>query len=309
MLVFAASDKGGTGRSVTSCNMAYWLSMRGKKVAYLDFDFGSPTAGGTFEISRVDRGVTDGTGLHEYLLGHNGSVERLSVRSETDRVALRQSRHPSGRLVMFPGDRDGGEFTSTPDRAMVGRCAALLAACEQEFDVTFVDLSSGRSVALALVLEATQRPQLAHATARWLVFHRWTRQHLIAAHGLVRGDHGIIKTGEACGHKPDDLLNSLRYVRTAVPNIESATGMRPAQAEWLQEQNDTLHRAAVRYLLGDSVVMGSTPVEPMLQCREQVILDVDVSASIANVETVDAFRQLALRLTTEAFWERLDDQP
>ena len=48
MLVFATSDKGGTGRSVTSCNIAYRLSLQGNDVVYLDFDFGSPTAGAIF---------------------------------------------------------------------------------------------------------------------------------------------------------------------------------------------------------------------------------------------------------------------
>ncbi|MFL6113172.1 MAG: ParA family protein, partial [Catenulispora sp.] len=36
MLIFATSDKGGTGRSVTSCNMAYRRALRGEQVAYLD---------------------------------------------------------------------------------------------------------------------------------------------------------------------------------------------------------------------------------------------------------------------------------
>lgn len=55
MLVFSTSDKGGTGRSVTSCNIAYRLCMSGRNVAYVDFDFGSPTAGALFEIGTVER--------------------------------------------------------------------------------------------------------------------------------------------------------------------------------------------------------------------------------------------------------------
>ncbi|MEV6770789.1 SCO2523 family variant P-loop protein [Nocardia sp. NPDC051030] len=305
VLVFSASDKGGTGRSVTSCNMAYWLSMEGQKVAYLDFDFGSPTAGGTFEISRIDRGIPGDIGLHEYLLGNIGSPARLSVRSETDRVELSQSRHPSGRLVLFPGDRSGAEFTVL-DASMVQLCTALLSSCEQEFDVTFVDLSAGRSIALALALQATRQPQLAGAVSRWLIFHRWTRQHIVAAHGLVHGEHGLLKTGARYGHDADLLRNSVRYVRTAVPELNAAVGLRPAQAAWLQTQDDTLNRAAIRNDMGSTVVLGQTPVEPMLQCREQVILDIDASARIANEETVDAFRRLAVRLMNRAVWERLE---
>ena len=36
MLVFAASDKGGTGRSVTGTNMAYQLAREGLSVGYAD---------------------------------------------------------------------------------------------------------------------------------------------------------------------------------------------------------------------------------------------------------------------------------
>ncbi|MFI1915723.1 SCO2523 family variant P-loop protein [Nocardia sp. NPDC020380] len=305
VLVFSASDKGGTGRSVTSCNMAYWLSMTGLKVAYLDFDFGSPTAGGTFEISRIDTGIGDGIGLHSYLLGDSGFPARVSVRSETDRVELSQSRHPSGRLVLFPGDHSGSEFT-TLDDPMVRRCTALFATCEQEFDVTFVDLSAGRSIALALALSATRSAQLAETVSRWLIFHRWTRQHIVAGHSLVYDEHGVLGTGVEWGHDREQLRNSIRYVRTAVPELNDAMGLRPAQAAWLQRQHDTLNRAAIRNEMGSTVVLGRTPVEPVLQCREQVILDIDVSARIANPETVDAFRHLATRLMNRAVWERLE---
>ncbi|WP_067532720.1 SCO2523 family variant P-loop protein [Nocardia crassostreae] len=305
MLVFSASDKGGTGRSVTSVNIAYQLSMDGMKVAYLDFDFGSPTAGAIFEISRVDRGTPEDNGLHSYLLGDSAPAARLSVRSETDRTELAHSRHQSGRLVLFPGDRGGGEFANI-DETTVRRCTELLVTCEQEFDVNLVDLSAGRSIALMLALRATGTWQLSAAVVRWLVFHRWTRQHIVAAHGLVHGPHGLLETGAACRHEPEQLLESIRYVRTAVPDLnDEAAGLRPAQAAWLQEQNATLNRAATRYRLGATVVLGATPLEPMLQWREQVILDADVSARIANEKTVIAFRELADGLTNQAVWERL----
>ncbi|MRH86382.1 hypothetical protein GFY24_02675 [Nocardia sp. SYP-A9097] len=305
MLVFSASDKGGTGRSVTSCNMAYQLSMEGLKVAYLDFDFGSPTAGAIFEISRVDCGIGGDVGMHSYLLGEAGSAARLSVRSETDRPELQHSRHPSGRLVLFPGDAGGAEFSGT-DETVTRRCTELLAGCEDEFDVTMVDLSAGRSAALTLALQATARPQLASAAVRWLVFHRWSRQHIVAAHGLVHGPHGLLDAGQECGHHRGELQDAVRYVRTAVPALNQTEGLRPAQAAWLQIQDNTLTKAAAnRYQLGDTVMLGATPVEPVLQWREQVILDDDVAAQIANPETVSAFRELAALLRSEAVWESL----
>jgi septum formation inhibitor-activating ATPase MinD len=40
MIVFATSDKGGTGRSVTSSNIVYRRALQGNDTCYVDFDFG-----------------------------------------------------------------------------------------------------------------------------------------------------------------------------------------------------------------------------------------------------------------------------
>lgn len=304
MLVFSTSDKGGTGRSVTSCNIAYRLCMSGRNVAYVDFDFGSPTAGALFEISAVERGTSDKNGVHEYLLTGEGVPLRVDVRTASDRHALRRLGPRAGRLVLLPGDEGGAEFL-TADDAVVQRCAKLLLALEQEFKVVIVDLSAGRSVALDLVLKATALPQLQSFTVRWLIFHRWTRQHILAAGGLVHGPHGLAQTGKECGHDPAGLLESVRYVRTAVPPTTiPSTVDRPAQAAWLMEQNAALKRLASAKQLGASALLGETPMEPVLQWREQVILDMDVDAKIANAATTVAYTELARRLLDNATWER-----
>ncbi|MCM6774227.1 SCO2523 family variant P-loop protein [Nocardia sp. CDC159] len=308
MLVFATSDKGGTGRSVTSCNIAYRLCLGGRNVAYVDFDFGSPTAGALFEISAVERGVPKDRkpgGVHRYLLGRSGTAARVDVGSATDRIELRRIGSRAGRLVLLPGDEGGAEFLSL-DNAVVQRCTELLVALEQEFKVVVVDLSAGRSAALEIALRATAMPQLRRRTVRWLIFHRWTRQHILAAAGLVRGPHGLLDTGSACGHNREELLGSIRYVRTARAAADSyRTAERPAQAAWLQEQNAALTRLASANHLGATAVLGETPIEPVLQWREQVVLDTDVNAKIANEETAAAYAELARRLVDNATWERL----
>ncbi|MFG1797403.1 SCO2523 family variant P-loop protein [Nocardia sp. NPDC049149] len=306
MLVFSTSDKGGTGRSVTSCNLAYRLCVSGRNVAYVDFDFGSPTAGALFEISAVERGTAHQDGLHSYLLGETGVATRIDVRTASDRPALRRLGPRAGKLALYPGDEGGAEFL-TAENAVVTRCAELLLALEQEFKVVLVDLSAGRSVALELVLKATAMPQLRSFTARWLIFHRWTRQHILAASGLVHGPHGLTQAGKECGHDPLELLESVRYVRTAVPNPTPAApgGVgRPAQAAWLMEQNAALKRLASANQLGASSLLGETPMEPVLQWREQVIMDMDVDAKIANPATTAAYTELARRLLDAATWER-----
>jgi hypothetical protein len=303
MLVFALSDKGGTGRSVTSCNIAYRLSLLGRDVAYLDFDFGSPTAGAIFEVSKVERG-TDRGGTHSYVEGRIGDPHHVDIRSGSDRPALRAVQPRAGRLVLFPGDRGGAEFPSEPEK--VHRCVELFRRLDQEFDVCLVDLSAGRSHAVQMALGATARPELCSVVARWLVFHRWTRQHIVAAHGLVFGEHGLLDAGAANGHDQNSLQDSIRFVRTAVPALNSPLSTdRATQAKWLRTCNDELKQLALRKKLGHSSTLGATPMEPVLQWREQVISDADLSSDIANVETVDAFRNLARRLTDDAVWEIL----
>lgn len=302
MLVFAVSDKGGTGRSVTSCNIAYHLAER-KNVAFLDFDFGSPTAGMIFEIAKVERGIDHG-GLHSYVEGNVSYPRHVDVWQDSGRPDLRLSNANSGRLVLFPGDKGGAEFSSS--HRCVSRCVELFSKLNGEFDVCIVDLSAGRSHAVQMALKATTEPALRSITARWLVFHRWTRQHIVAAHSLVFDVRGLLEVGTGAGHDRDALLDSIRFVRTAVPNLNSPRSTdSAAQATWLRACDDELTKLALRNNLGRSRTLGNTPMEPVLQWREQVISDADVSAKIANVDTVTAFRELARKLLDDAVWEGL----
>ncbi len=305
MLVFATSDKGGTGRSVTSCNVAYRRALQGDDVSYLDFDFGSPTAGSIFNIPNAMNG-TDRGGLHTFLRGDVPVPQRLEVWSESDRSGLRGRPVGAGRLTLFPGDRGGGEFAATPD--MVRQCISLLRRLEEEYTLTLVDLSAGRSYATDIVLAATADPRLAHVTARWLVFHRWTRQHIIAAANLVHGDRGLLKVGKDRGHDPDRLAERIRFVRTAVvdPSSPELAGLTPAQVAWLRECNQDLQGMAREHRVGRTVVLGVVPLDPVLQWREQLLSNNDVySRRIANSQTVEAFEDIAKRLTDDAAWEGL----
>jgi CobQ/CobB/MinD/ParA nucleotide binding domain len=303
MLVFATSDKGGTGRSVTSCNIAYRLSLQGNDVAYLDFDFGSPTAGTIFEIAKLEGG-TDLGGLHSYIEGMIGDPHRLDITAYSERATLRALHARAGRLVLFPGDRGGAEFPSKPDK--VHRCLELFRRLDEEFDVCVVDLSAGRSHALHMVLRATARPEHFLVTARWLIFYRWTRQQILATRGMVFGEHGVLDAGILAGHDRNALQDSIRFVRTAVPSLElPLSADRAPHAKWLRTCNDELKNLAMRNKLGRSVTIGETPFEPVLQWREQVISDWDVAQKIANAATVMAFDQLARKITDKAVWEML----
>ncbi|MET9147341.1 SCO2523 family variant P-loop protein [Streptomyces sp. NPDC004042] len=305
MLVFSASDKGGTGRSVTSANLAYQRALSGDHVAYVDFDFGSPTAAAVFDVPGAMRGITE-RGLHSYLEGEAAEPARIDVWRQTEHPLLRARPNQSGRLVLLPGDAGGGEFATGEET--LERCVDLLLRLNTEFDVIVVDLSAGRSYAVDLALAATAHPRMRNVPFRWLVFHRWTRQHVIAASGLVHKEHGIIKGGVARGHDEQALRAAIRFVRAAVPDPESPLWSHgsSAQAAWMQACDETLRRLAAEHRIGDSVVVGIVPLEPILQWREQLITEEDVlSTQIANKETLEALEELARRLTDDTYWGQL----
>ncbi len=305
MLVFATSDKGGTGRSVTSSNLMYRRALQGSDVCYLDFDFGSPTAGSIFQLDAVERGSAQG-GLHSYLKGEVELAHRLDVWGVSDRASLRGRPDGAGQLVLFPGDISGGEFPSNPQ--VVARCVRLLLELAAEFDIVLVDLSAGRSFATQIVLEATADHRLRNQVTRWLVYHRWTRQHIIAVAGLVHGKDGLIQTGVAVGHDERRLTDSIRLIRTAVvdPDSPELAGLRPAQIAWLRRCNERLHELASDLRVGRTWMLGQVPLDPLLQWREQLISDTDtITRQIANQATVEAFETIAKRLTEDGAWQSL----
>jgi hypothetical protein len=305
MLLIATSDKGGTGRSVTSSNVAYRRALQGDNVCYVDFDFGSPTAGAVFGVSRVARGTHSGEGTHSYLLGRAPLVEQHDVWSGSDQPSLGGRPPGGGRLVLIPGDAGGGEFASS--EGAVECCVNLFLRLQEEFEITIVDLSAGRSYAAEIVLKATASPQLAPSRCRWLVFHRWTRQHIIAAAGLVHGDGGLLDVAMKNGCARDAFLDQVRFVRTAVvdPGSPDVAGLRLSQHVWLQDMNGKLTALAAQLKLGRSLVIGTVPLDPMLQWEERLITDDDIWASpVANLATVKAFAVVAERLDDREAWER-----
>jgi hypothetical protein len=306
MLLIATSDKGGTGRSVTASNVAYRRALQGGDTCYVDFDFGSPTSGAIFGISALSRGTTTGSGTHSYLLGRSHSEELWNIWEHSGRTSLRQRPPGTGRLALVPGDAGGGEFSF--DDATVERCIDLFLRLHGEFEVVLVDLSAGRSYASEIVIAATATPEMAGVTTRWLVFHRWTRQHVLAAAGLVFGERGLLDIGEAHGRDRERFIEDIRFVRTALvdPNAPDLAGLRPAQLAWLHEANRDLQRLAAEMDVGRSSLLGSVPFDPLLQWREQLITDSDVWARhVANEATIEAFEAIAKSLVDPQAWERL----
>jgi hypothetical protein len=308
MLLIATSDKGGTGRSVTGSNVVYRRALLGGDVCYVDFDFGSPTAGAVFGISALSRGTTTGNGTHSYLLGRTPTEELWDVWQHSDRMSLRQRPPGTGRLALLPGDVGGGEFAFAEGDGTVERCVDLFLRLHSEFEVVLVDLSAGRSYAAEIVIAATATPALAGLTTRWLVFHRWTRQHILAAAGLVYGERGLLDIAGAHGRDRDRFIEDIRFVRTALvdPNAPDLAGLRPPQLAWLREANRDLQRLAAELNVGRSAMIGAVPLDPLLQWREQLITDSDVWARhVANQATIEAFEQIAKSMVDDQAWEQL----
>jgi len=128
VLVFSVSDKGGTGRSVTGTNVAYQAALIGKDACYLDFDFGSPTAGAIFDVKEAaDQVVSDG--LHDYLNGRAPEPHRLDVWALSARDSVRQPPG-GGRLDLFPGSEGGSSFVVDDDTT--DRCVDLLTRLDEQ---------------------------------------------------------------------------------------------------------------------------------------------------------------------------------
>ncbi len=302
MIIFATSDKGGTGRSVTSGNIAYRHALQGSDSCYVDFDFGSPTAGAIFDLPEALAGVDRG-GLHGYLVDGGPGPSQINVWAESQREALRGRPPGTGRLTLVPGDVGGSEFGSAP--GVVDRCVRLFQRLDEEYELILVDLSAGRSYATEIVLAATNHPALRDVPARWLVFHRWTRQHIVAAGGLVHGRLGILETGARLGHDRDTLAGAIRYVRTAVldPSSPDQAGLRPEQLAWLDVCNRRLQELATRRGVGRVHMIGEVPLDPVLQWQEQLITNDDVwLRRTANERTVAAFEELSKKIVDEHSW-------
>jgi hypothetical protein len=228
------------------------------------------------------------------------------VWAESESDTLRLQPPGAGRLILYPGDQGGAEFSI--DETLVERCAKLFLELDEQFELCLIDLSAGRSYAAEIALAATALPVMSAVTARWLVFHKWTRQHIISAADLVNGERGLLRVGVSYGHNREDLTRSLRFVRTAVlaPDSPDLAGLRAAQVAWLQDAHGDLQRLASKQGIGRTNVLGIVPHDPVLQWREQLISDDDVAlTTVANQATVDAFNALAVRLVDDNVWRGL----
>jgi hypothetical protein len=136
------------------------------------------------------------------------------------------------------------------------------------------------------------------------LFHRWTTQHVLAASGLLFAEKGIVAAAVEAGFTRAGFTNLVRTIRTAVPDATAfGNQATPEQEAWLRESDDILKGLAKSRKLGQDLLAGTTPLEPMLLWREQVIMDVDVKRNLAKNATTDAFDLLADKVINDHSWE------
>ncbi|GAA0456968.1 DNA-binding protein [Paractinoplanes deccanensis] len=306
MIVFTASARDGVGRSVTCANLLYRSALQGNDVCHADFDLGGRAIGALYGLEDAENGTMSGRGLHRYLRHEAAAPERVDVWERTSQSALRRRPADAGRLVLVPGDEGGAAFTpeSPPDPR---RCADLFRALDAEFGLCLVGLGSGRGPAVESILRATAGPEMADVPARWLVFHRWTPQQVIAASALVYGADGLLASARRHGHDEEEFARRLGFVRTAVmdPAAPAQSGLQVKQSVWLSHLDSRLRTLAAARGIRRDRVLGSVPLEPALHWQERILTDDDVAQGIAGRETRDAFDALAKSVGDEASWEML----
>jgi hypothetical protein len=97
-------------------------------------------------------------------------------------------------------------------------------------------------------------------------------------------------------------------VHTAVvdPDSVELAGLQAEQVAWLRACDTALKDLAGQLRVGRSLLLGSVPLDPVLQWREQLISDNDVlMRRIANPSTRAAFENLAIKIVDDSAWEPL----
>ena len=279
------SHKGGTGRTVTTANVAYHLATLGKNVCILDLDLASPTLGAVVGLLDIGPGASEGKGIHDVLFRNLPpeairEIER-DVWESSDIRLTRTFR--CGEFHLIPGTRSGGDAAMSDavsrDRPRE-RLARVLDELTGRYDFVFCDLRSGiGAVADAFV----SRPVVERLDA-WLLFHRWTRQHLV----------GVIDLAENLSNT-SELPKPFMRIRTAAVDRNTV----PAESKaWIDRRHDELVAEANRLnAVTDPPIedLGYVPSDLLLQWSE-CILTTELATTKGTVDTINAFGHIARRL-------------
>lgn len=282
------SHKGGTGRSVSTANIAYHLSKQGNKICLVDLDLASPTMGAVVGLDDIAAGADSGRGVHNVLTGTIppevvSELER-DVWASDGLAGLRTFN--CAELRLLPGTRGAGDMLlhrgsshGAEERRRLGR---ILDDLLGRYDIVFCDLRSG----IGPVADTFLRPPVAELVDAWILFHRWTHQHLAGAIDLARELDNA-----------SEISTKFLAVRTAWIDPASAP---PDKRVWISKLNDELAREYDKLRLAtkqEIEPLGTIPLETILQWRECILTE-ELERHAAAQDTVDAFGKIASRLAT-----------
>ena len=270
------SNKGGSGRSTTAANVAAQLASAGYSVCLVDLDVRSATLGAVLGLPGMETGVEAG---NVYRSGP--SVGVLDVLGDVDHplpaAAVLGARHDvwtapglrrpprSGGLWLVPGNH--ADWRMAWADALAGRIGTMLTVLSGAHDLTIVDLRAGKDDLLSATVAAT------HAGApvtvdRWLIFHRWTPQHVHGAGQLA--EHLAAALGP-------ERARDVTLVRTA----DAVSGTDGDRGQLAILSSRRLHRFPL--------LRPTIPYTSSLQRRETLIT---ATGSPTDQAAVDAFRGL-----------------
>jgi AAA domain len=274
--VFACiSHKGGTGRTTTAANVAYRLALKNRSVCCVDLDLDSPTFGAVAGLRGIERGAE--VGIHDFLHVDGPVAPRppdLVADALIDMWQNAPLPHPgvnrAGRLRLLPGGRERLGLKLVPTEQQGKILAQILAGLRNDYDHVLLDVRSGASDTVEAVLAADDEIE----AVQWLVFFRWTPQHLAGAADLC-------ERLSSAGAEP-------ALIRTAFSDASE-------MGSWFQEQHRAL-TARARESLPGWQIMANIPVEPMLQWKEGIITEEDIRDGAAGAAIVQSYEELASQL-------------
>lgn len=277
--IFACiSHKGGTGRTTTAANVAYRLALRNRSVCCVDLDLDSPTFGAVIGIKGLEQGAD--VGIHDFLHAPDEIKPRppdfardtlIDVWQAVDHLP-RPGVGKAGRLRLLPGSRERLGWRLVPVEHQGRILAQILGGLLDDYDHVLLDVRSGASDAVSAVLAADRELR----AVQWLVFFRWTHQHLAGA---------------------TDLCERLSNNGAKLGLIRTAFGDPTDMGGWFREQNNAL-RARASETLGDWEIITDIPVEPMLQWKEAIVTSNDLRSGAATQAIIDSYEDLAARMET-----------
>jgi len=255
----------------------------GPKVCMVDIDLGSSTLGSVWGVREMRAGVKGRVGVHELLRMDNPepkldkALENLWDRSAWLRNRVMESSPNRGRLALLPGNFRYGDSGTQADELKVPLYSVLSALCDR-FEFVFADIRSGlAAVTQALFDKATFQDLI----GGWLIFHRWTPQHLIGASDMVellkesKWNSGLIHLVRTAYVDPNDLPE------------ENRRWFVQQNADLAKDESDMCRVTRVRRI-------GVIPFSRVLQWQERIISRSFLNETgLKTLPEADALRQLA----------------